>query len=176
MPYLIDGNNLLGSWGGDRDDDGRAEVVRRVADFCRARGAQALIVFDGPPLRDDLAGQSLGAVSLRVPPPGGDADGVIRQVIDASPSPGDLIVVSSDKAVYSYARHRGAAGMRAHEWNALARRATHERATGRSAAEEGQDDKPQVEHDVDGWLAIFGGDAKDDTHDDTHDDTPDKSG
>ena len=29
MPYLIDGNNLLGSWGGPRgEDDRRAEVVR----------------------------------------------------------------------------------------------------------------------------------------------------
>ena len=30
MPYVIDGNNLLGSWGGPRgQDDRRAEVVRR---------------------------------------------------------------------------------------------------------------------------------------------------
>ena len=39
MPYLFDGNNLLGSWGGPRlHDDRRPEVVRRVAEFCRLKG------------------------------------------------------------------------------------------------------------------------------------------
>ena len=61
MPYLIDGNNLLGSWGGPRGgDDRRAEVVRRVAAFCRARNVQATLVFDGHPLRHGMAAQELG--------------------------------------------------------------------------------------------------------------------
>lgn len=60
MPYLIDGNNLLGSWGGPAvSGDGRMEVVRRVAAFCRARGAKATVVFDGAPFRPDLGDQSL---------------------------------------------------------------------------------------------------------------------
>ena len=57
MPYLIDGNNLLGSWGGPAlPGDGRAEVVRRVAEFCRAKGARAVLAFDGAPFRPDLGG------------------------------------------------------------------------------------------------------------------------
>ncbi len=52
MPYLIDGNNVLGSWGGPvKGDDRRGDVVRRVAAFCRGRKARAVIVFDGHPLR-----------------------------------------------------------------------------------------------------------------------------
>src|SRR5437762_11472955 len=44
VPYVIDGNNLLGSWGGPAPhNDRRAEVVRRVAAFCRARGAKATL-------------------------------------------------------------------------------------------------------------------------------------
>ena len=86
MPYLIDGNNLLGSWGGPRGDDGRAEVVRRVAAFCRARGARATIVFDGHPLRNDMDTQTLGAVTIRVPPQGQDADDVIRDVVKRAPN------------------------------------------------------------------------------------------
>src|SRR5207244_1553335 len=58
VPYLIDGNNLLGSWGGPQEgDDRRHEVVRRVAAFCRGRRAKATVVFDGHPLRADLAAQ-----------------------------------------------------------------------------------------------------------------------
>ena len=52
MPYLVDGNNLLGSWGGPAiPGDGRLEVLRRVSAFCRAKGARALLVFDGAPFR-----------------------------------------------------------------------------------------------------------------------------
>jgi predicted RNA-binding protein with PIN domain len=150
MPYLVDGNNLLGSWGGPRGEDGRSEVVRRVASFCRARGARATIVFDGRPLRADMAEQTLGAVSIRVPPQGRDADDVIKDIVDHAERAGELIVVTSDKALYSYVKTRGASVLRAHEWNALERRV----APPPSASGE----KPDRETDVEGWLKRFGGD------------------
>jgi predicted RNA-binding protein with PIN domain len=151
VPYLIDGNNLLGSWGGPAvPGDGRLEVVRRVAAFCRAKGARAVIVFDGAPFRSDLDGQQLGAVSLRFPPPGADADSVIREAIDRAARPGELVVVSSDKPVYSYARTRGAQALRAHEWNALAREAKP-----RVPKDEPLGEKPERETDVEGWLKRF---------------------
>ncbi len=150
MPYLIDGNNLLGSWGGPRGDDGRAEVVRRVASFCRAKGARATIVFDGHALRHDMATQTLGPVTIRVPDEGKDADDVIRDIVEHAARASDLIVVTSDKALYSYVKTLGASILRAHEWNALERRVTP------AAPEKGE--KPDRETDVDGWLKRFGGD------------------
>jgi uncharacterized protein len=150
MPYLIDGNNLLGSWGGPRGDDGRAEVVRRVASFCRARGARATIVFDGGPLRHDMDTQTLGPVTIRVPAQGQDADDVIRDIVKRAPRAADIIVVTSDKALYSYVKTLGASILRAHEWNALERRVSP------AAAEAGE--KPDREADIDGWLKRFGGD------------------
>lgn len=152
MPYLVDGNNLLGSWGGPRtDDDRRAEVVRRVAAFCRAKGARATVVFDGGPLRPDMASQSLGPLAVRVPEPGEDADTVIRRMVERAERPADLIVVTSDKALYSYVRTLGAAVLRAHEWNALERRAAEARPAAAGA------EKPEREDDVEGWLKTFGG-------------------
>ena len=151
MPYLIDGNNLLGSWGGPREgDDRRGDVVRRVAAFCRSRGSRATIVFDGHPLRPDLAVQDLGPVSIRVPPSGQDADTVIRELLDRAPRPAEIIVVTSDKALYSYAKTMGAGVMRAHEWNALERRVV-------TPAAAGPAEKPDREDDVAGWLEKFGG-------------------
>jgi predicted RNA-binding protein with PIN domain len=151
VPYLIDGNNLLGSWGGPAvPGDGRMEVVRRVAAFCRAKGARAVLVFDGAPFRPDLDGQQLGAVSLRFPPPGKDADSVIREAVDQAPRPGEIVVVTSDKPLHSYARTRGAHVLRAHEWNALAREARPRAAKGQARAE-----KPERETDVEGWLKRF---------------------
>ena len=154
MPYLIDGNNLLGSWGGpQKGNDRRHEVVRRVAAFCRGRRARATVVFDGHPLRDDLASQDLSPVTLRVPPPGTDADSLIRELVERSPRPSELIVVTSDKALYSYVKTLGASVLRAHEWNALAREVESRRAGAAGA------DKPEREDDVDGWLKTFGGDS-----------------
>jgi len=127
--------------------------VRRVADFCRARGARATIVFDGHPLRPEMATQDLGPLSLRVPPAGQDADTVIRELVDRAARPADLIVVTSDKALYSYVKTMGAAVLRAHEWNDLARRL----AAGAAAKKASGGEKPDREDDVDGWLRRFGG-------------------
>jgi predicted RNA-binding protein with PIN domain len=150
VPYLIDGNNLLGSWGGPRgQDDRRPEVVRRVAAFCRARGAKAILVFDGHPLRPEMATQDLGPLSLRVPPPGEDADTVIRELLDRAPRAADYVVVTSDKALYSYAKTLGAQVLRAHEWNAIERRLP--------AAPRAGSEKPEREDDVEGWLKRFRG-------------------
>lgn len=152
MPYVIDGNNLLGSWGGPQgQDDRRGEVVRRVAAFCRARGARAILVFDGHPLRPDMEAQELGPLRLRVPPAGQDGDTVIREIVDGTARPAELIVVTSDKALYSYAKTAGASVLRAHEWNALERRLV-PRSTGPGTGE-----KPEREDDVEGWLKRFGG-------------------
>jgi predicted RNA-binding protein with PIN domain len=152
VPYLIDGNNLLGSWGGPAvPGDGRLEVLRRVAAFCRAKGARAVLVFDGAPLRPDLGRQELGAVSLRFPAEGRDADSLIRDLVDAARNPGDLVVVTSDKALYSYARTRGARALRAHEWNALERGALPRTRRGSAKGE-----KPEHEPDIEGWLKRFG--------------------
>jgi predicted RNA-binding protein with PIN domain len=152
VPYLIDGNNLLGSWGGPRGgDDRRSEVVRRVAEFCRLRGARATVVFDGHPLRGDMAQQQLGEVLLRVPERGQDADTVIRELIDRAPRPAELVVVSSDKELYSYAKTMGASAIRAHEWNALERQLLAQRGRSSEAGE-----KPEREDDLSGWLKKFG--------------------
>ena len=151
MPYLVDGNNLLGSWGGPRGgDDRRGEVVRRVAEFCRLRGAKATVVFDGHPLRGDMAQQQLGDLTLRVPERGQDADTVIRELIERAARPADLVVVSSDKELYSYAKTLGASALRAHEWNALERQLSQQR--GRAE----KDEKPEREDDLEGWLKKFG--------------------
>jgi predicted RNA-binding protein with PIN domain len=123
-------------------------VVRRVAAFCRAKNVKATLVFDGPPLRTDLAAQDLGPLSLRVPPPGQDADSVIRELVERAPRPAEIIVVTSDKALFSYCRTLGAAVLRAHEWNAEERKQPRGRLEGA--------DKPEREDDVEGWLRKFG--------------------
>jgi len=160
VPYLIDGHNLLGSWGGPAvPGDGRLEVVRRVAAFCRARGARAIVVFDGAPFRSELGDQELGKVALRFPAAGRDADSVIRELIERAARPAELTLVSSDKALYSFARARGAQAWTARDWNAQARGATPRGRQARRASGQAQADreKPERETDVEGWLRRFSG-------------------
>ena len=123
MPYLIDGNNLLGSWGGPRgQDDRRAEVVRRVAAFCRAQGRARDARLRRPSAARRHGGAGPGpAHPARAARRASDADTVIRELVERAAAPGGLIVVTSDKALYSYVRTLGAAVLRAHEWNALER-------------------------------------------------------
>jgi len=128
-------------------------VVRRVAAFCRAKGARATLVFDGGPLRADRLSQDLGGLQVRVPDPGEDADTLIRRLVERAPRASDLVVVSSDKALYSYVKTLGAAVLRAHEWNALERQLAERRESGAS-------EKPEREDDVLGWLRRFGGDEE----------------
>jgi predicted RNA-binding protein with PIN domain len=159
MPYVIDGNNLLGSWGGPAvPGDGRTEVLRCVAEFCRVKGARALLVFDGAPFRAEVGDQDLGRVSVRFARPGGDADTVIRDLVDQAPRPAEIVVVTSDKALYSYARTRGAAVLRAHEWNALLRASGQGAAARPASRRDGassSSEKPERETDIEGWLERF---------------------
>ena len=121
-------------------------MVRRVAAFCRARGARATVVFDGGRLRPEFAAQDLGPLSLRVPEPGEDADTLIRRIVERAERPGDYVVVTSDKALYSYVKTLGASVLRAHEWNAL---------ESRLPRPENASEKPEREDDVEGWLRRF---------------------
>jgi predicted RNA-binding protein with PIN domain len=130
-------------------------VVRRVVAFCRSRGARATLVFDGRPFREELPRQELGPVALRFPEPGEDADTLIRRLIDAAARPAEITLVSSDRALYSYARTRGAAVLRAREWNALERSQPRAPQAARRAPASGSE-KPEREADVEGWLRRFG--------------------
>jgi predicted RNA-binding protein with PIN domain len=115
--FLIDGDNLIGNWGGPRPgDDRRNEVVHRVETLCLRLHATAVVVFDHP-----TAAGSSGPVTVMIAPADQTADDVIRRLVDRAPSTASLTVVTSDKPLYSYARTRGAAILRVHEWNALER-------------------------------------------------------
>jgi hypothetical protein len=68
--------------------------------------------------------------------------------VERAPRAAELIVVTSDKALYSYCRTLGAGVLRAHEWNNEERRLAKAPAPGA--------EKPEREDDVEGWLRRFG--------------------
>ena len=86
-----------------------------------------------------------------MPPSGTDADSLIRELVERAPRASELIVVTSDKALYSYVKTLGATVLRVHEWSALERQVASRRPANPGA------EKPAREDDVEGWLKKFGG-------------------
>ena len=51
MPYLVDGNNLIGQSREQnlKDPHARVRLIRELSQFCRQRAAALTVVFDGEP-------------------------------------------------------------------------------------------------------------------------------
>ncbi len=150
MPYLVDGNNLAHALGLSRGSHADREgCARLVAEFCRSRGARATIVFDGPAPQ----GPDAPAVTARtrvVFSASRSADDTILKMIDASNSPRDFTLVTSDKSLGDKARHRGAQVERAHEFSR--RLSTPKSIRGEPALKPRTKESPE---EIAAWLALF---------------------
>jgi predicted RNA-binding protein with PIN domain len=144
--YLIDGNNLIGhskdiSY---HDRQARQKLLDRVIPFLDQRNRQAVIVFDGgaEPLRKSRR------IQLIFSGPKSSADERIRRIVEASPSPRSLCVVTSDNAVYGYSRSCGARAMKCHEFNRLLR--------GFSQSQENEENREVPVENLRQWMRYFG--------------------
>jgi predicted RNA-binding protein with PIN domain len=142
--YLIDGNNLIGHTKSIsyRDPQARQILLDRLSEFLNRKRRKATVVFDGAsePLRKSRCIQLLFAER------GSSADEVIRRRVEQSTSTKSLCVVSSDNAVYGYARTCGADALRCHEFNRLL--------YAKAEPEAEKQDLPA--NDLKHWLRYFG--------------------
>ena len=105
MPYLIDGNNLLGVVLHRRrgDPETRSRLVSSLSRFARTKGCRILLFFDGPkeydlfPLASDL---ELFFSQER------EADELILETLESSRNCGETLLVSADRELINYARGR----------------------------------------------------------------------
>lgn len=104
MPYLLDGNNLVGRARGVArpDEEDRAALVREVAGRLRRTKARVVLFFDGGggPL-------SLGNLYVRSAR-GRSADDEILREIARTKQPKEVTVVTADRGLASRARDAGA--------------------------------------------------------------------
>ena len=102
MPYLLDGNNLIGRerrGPGSRED--RDALVREVSDRLRATRARVVLFFDGA--GDPL---SLGSLSVRFAGAGTADDAILREV-GRSAQPQEITIVTADRELARRARDAG---------------------------------------------------------------------
>jgi len=148
MPYLIDGNNLLGAARDVRLALPRTEreMIRALSRFAGRRRGRLTIVFDGPPgsRQGGAAGPAAG-VKVIYSGAGRTADDVIMGIAERSRTPRDIVLVTSDRALRSRARDLGCRLMGCAEFAARL-----------SAAGEpaGEEDKPAA-GDAEEWLRWF---------------------
>ena len=142
MPYLLDGNNLIGRVRRTAKPSGedRAALVAEIAGRLRQTRAKATLFFDGP------AGErasSLGSLSVRVPSSGSADDAIVREV-ERAKTPGEIVVVTADRGLGGRCRDAGAKVCSPDEFFAR---------FGTGAAAPGRDAPGKV--DVDEWMRYF---------------------
>jgi len=139
MPFLIDGDNLLGTWPGRRRSDAeRRKLAFEIDRFAARRRRRMVVVFDGasPP------GISLGP-DVHFAGGGRSADDVILDLIRREEDRRGWIVVTSDRSLGDQCRYMRAKTERC---DLFRRRLT----SGRG------EEKPETEDDVAYWLEQFG--------------------
>jgi predicted RNA-binding protein with PIN domain len=151
MPYLVDGNNVMGQRVGWHRDKRRARLLLldELAAFAERRGATVSVVFDGAP-DDFVADNSLyRGVRVHYAARGSDADARIRSLVEASRERRTLLVVTSDRALADGVRSRGARVLRSGEFRRMLE--------GQVAGEDAGPPKKEVRpDDTAHWLRYFG--------------------
>lgn len=111
MPYIIDGNNLLGLRLEIliKEPGARGRLVQRLAAFSRVKRTKVVVVFDGEP-ESGMPGPdvSLGDVRILYAGRKRDADSMILKVLEAADDPAGYVLVTSDRLLGDRARQRGA--------------------------------------------------------------------
>lgn len=135
--------------GWHRDRPGaRRTLLEELARFSRVKKARITVVFDGTPDRTTPDGSAFQGVKVLFARQGSDADSRIEALVEDSPDPRGLIVVTSDRRLSLTVRSRGARTIRSGEF-----RREVAKAHVSEQAEDGQE--PEV-GDVGDWLRYFG--------------------
>jgi predicted RNA-binding protein with PIN domain len=150
MPYVVDGNNVMAQRiGWHRDKVGaRRQLIRDLAGFVAIHRARVQVVFDGIPDEEFPEGTKCKSVRVLYARLGSDADTRIKEMISRSSYKRDMVVVSSDKELVSFANRHGAKVMASGKFRKLLEDA----GTARLSKEKAGTGEPI---NVDEWLEFF---------------------
>jgi len=139
VPFLIDGDNLLGTWRGrDRGAEDKRRLSFELARFARTVRRRCVTVFDGPAPR----GAGFGG-ETRFSGRGRSADEWILDFLRAEQEPQGWWVITSDRSLGDRCRHLRA---RVEKSDRFRKRLT----------PSSGDEKPDPGSDMDYWLEQFG--------------------
>ena len=142
MPYLLDGNNLIGRARGAArpSEEDRQALIGEVSDRLRRTRARAILFFDGPGEKRT----SLGPLWVREAGKAG-ADEAILLEVSRSPAPQEMVVVTADRELARRTRDAGGTTLTPQEfWSRF----------GVAEAPDRGDSTAKV--DVEEWTKYFG--------------------
>jgi hypothetical protein len=139
VPFLIDGDNLLGTWKRPRSDAERRRLAFEIARLARTSRKRMICVFDGQPQ------PSIGSCGndVKFSGAGRSADDLILQLLREQSERRSWIVVTSDRSLGDRCRWLEA---RIERCDLFRRRLTTSE----------PEHKPETEDDIDYWLEQFG--------------------
>lgn len=156
MPYLIDGNNLIGHIPSLELSDPRSKgrLVAQLWIFQEVKNTKIILVFDGPP-DPDLYGEKFQSKAFSVIWPDREESGdtVIKRLIEKQTDLRHFSVVSSDREIKAFARTNKAQVLDCREFHKLLKAALKEYKNAKSMSKEDATPSPL---EVDHWLEIFG--------------------
>ena len=155
MPYIIDGDNVIGSSPDIslEDDKARPKLIYITRKFQENKKNNVTIVFDGKPengvQREDISEK----FCVRYPPAGSSADEEIKRILNGFSHFKDVIVVTSDRELRTFAKKKGAKIINAIEFYFQLRRIS--RIHGKKEETEKRIDAQLSDTEVDQWMKIF---------------------
>ncbi|MBD3413269.1 MAG: hypothetical protein GF421_02425 [Candidatus Aminicenantes bacterium] len=155
MPYLIDGNNLIGYLPhlDIRSPASRRELISELFIFHKVKKTRVEVVFDGPPdsaiSQQDFNGT---AFYLHYPDIGQDADLIAKKIISKETDLRQFFVVSSDREIIEYAKSKKAKSLKCDEFHKQLKRALKQY---RKIRELEKNVEPPSPLEVQFWSKIF---------------------
>lgn len=152
MLYLIDGNNVMALKRGWHRDKvaARRGLIHELAVLVAARKVKVRVVFDGAPDTDFPEGTKYKSVQVYYARQGSNADSRIKDMVRRSSFKRDMVVVSSDKELVSFANRQGAKTMRSLQFRRMLDEA-------KASQDQAEPPRPEGPVDVEEWLRYFKG-------------------
>jgi len=129
MPYLIDGNNLIGHIPNLSlaDRQSRFQLVSQLDRLQKIKNTRVIVVFDGPPEEGLVTGSAdHGLLSVVYPERGKNADNIIEEIIRQQTDLRRFFVVSSDREIRYFTRKLGAKSLSCAEFHRILKGALRE--------------------------------------------------
>ena len=155
MPYIIDGNNLIGCSPDIElsDPESRNKLISLLRRYQRNRNNKIILVFDGEPdgigSRDDPSSK----FTIRYPTYGHTADEEIKRQLSGYTTCKDVVLVTSDRELKTFARDKGARTVNSIEFYFELKRVN--RIQGARDESQKRIEASISNREVDQWLKIF---------------------
>ncbi|MGD2089434.1 MAG: NYN domain-containing protein [Candidatus Aminicenantes bacterium] len=155
MPYIIDGDNVIGSSPDIslEDPKARPKLIYIIRKFQENKKNNVTIVFDGMP-ENGVHREEIGEkFCVRYPPPGSSADDEIKCILNTFNHFKDVILVTSDRELRSFAKKKGAKIINSIEFYFQLKRIS--RIHGKKEETKKRIDTQLSDTEVEQWMKIF---------------------